>query len=74
MEPEKNKRLIPLTHWPKYHPWPSVGGLRHMVVKAKTTGFDVAIVRVGQKILIDEDQFFQWCQKQNLQSKGEQNE
>ena len=23
--------LIPVTHWNDFHPWPSTGGLRHLV-------------------------------------------
>ena len=61
----ENTRLIPLTHWPKYHPWPSVSGLRHIVFDAPTNGFDRCVRRCGRRVLIDESAFFAWVEKQN---------
>lgn len=58
-------RYIPLTQWPKYHPWPSIGGLRHLVFFAKTNGFEKVIRRAGRRILLDEQAFFQWLNQQN---------
>jgi hypothetical protein len=57
-------RLIPLTKWPEFHPWPSVAGLRSMVFNAKKSGFEGCIVRVGSRILINETKFFKWCESQ----------
>jgi len=31
-------RLIPLTDWPKHHPWPPLGGLRHLVFTQSPMG------------------------------------
>lgn len=53
-------RYIPVTKWSEYHPWPALGGLRHLIFNAKTTGFDKVIVRAGRRILIDEKAFFEW--------------
>lgn len=53
-------RLIPLTEWPKHHPWPPLGGLRHLVFNAATNGFNKVIRRVGRRVLLDEASFFQW--------------
>jgi hypothetical protein len=61
----KSSRLIPLTDWPKYHPWPPLGGLRHMVFHAETTGFAKAIKRCGRRVLIDEDKFFEFIEEKN---------
>lgn len=61
---EKSTQLIPLTAWPKYHPWPSIGGLRHLVFFAKENGFEKVIRRCGRRILIDENAFFQWIDSQ----------
>jgi hypothetical protein len=58
-------RLIPLTDWPKYHPWPPLGGLRHMVFHGEKTGFSRVTVRVGRRLLIDEKNFFDFVQEQN---------
>lgn len=57
--------LIPLTQWPKRHPWPPLGGLRHLVFHEKTNGFDKVIRRVGKRILISEAAFRAWVEKQN---------
>ncbi|MBF0371705.1 MAG: hypothetical protein HQL52_19895 [Magnetococcales bacterium] len=57
----KNAPLIPLTKWPEHHPWPTIGGLRHLVFNAEKNGFDEVICRVGGRVLIDEGRFFQWA-------------
>lgn len=58
------RRLIPLTQWPKHHPWPPLGGLRHLVFYARRNGFHKVIRRVGRRILIDEAAFFAWVEEQ----------
>lgn len=68
LEKEKShqKRVIPLADWPKYHPWPPLGGLRHLVFHAKQNGFEKVIRRPsGKKILIDEEAFFLWVDQNN---------
>ncbi len=68
-------RLIPVTEWNQHHEWPPQGGLRHLIFHTKdrknssgqTTqrnGLDVALVRVGRRILIDEAKFFKWLHSQ----------
>jgi len=59
----RNSRLIPLTKWPEYHPWPNVGGLRHMAFHRDENGFAPAFLKVGRKLLIDEAVFFECCRK-----------
>lgn len=63
-------RLIPLTEWPKYHVYPPLGGLRHLVFHAKSNGFEVVIKRVGRRVLIDEAAFFNWVDSKNPHAKG----
>ena len=58
-------RLIALTEWPQHHEWPPIGGLRHLVFNAQTNGFDRVIRRVGRRVLIDEQKFFEWVDEQN---------
>jgi hypothetical protein len=58
----KHSRLIPLAKWPNYHEWPPVGGLRYLVFHEKTNGFDHCVVRIGRRVLIDEDSFFEWAE------------
>jgi hypothetical protein len=61
-------RLIPVTRWKEFHPWPSDGGLRHLVFNAKTNGFDKVVRRVGRRVLIDEDAFFDYADTNGGQS------
>jgi hypothetical protein len=52
------------------HPAFSEGGLRWLIFQAKNrpgfkgNGLDVAIVRVGRRVLIDERKFFEWLRDQ----------
>lgn len=58
-------RIIPLVRWNEYHPWPPVGGLRHLVFHSKTNGFEKVIKRCGRRILIDEAKFFEFVETKN---------
>ena len=53
-------RLIPASRWPDYHPWPPIGGLRHLIFNAEKNGFAAVIRRCGRRVLIDESAFFDW--------------
>lgn len=58
-------RLIPLTKWNEFHPYPALGGLRHLVFFAKENGFDTVVRRIGRRILLDEAAFFEWVERTN---------
>lgn len=73
-ESREKTRLIPLTEWPKHHPWPPIGGLRHFVFHAKTNGFDKVVKRAAKRVLIDEAAFFRWVDENNANAKGGSNE
>ena len=60
-----NTRLIPVTKWPEYHSWPPIGGLRHLIFFEKENGFSECVRRIGRRVLIDEQAFFEWAQKSN---------
>lgn len=62
---ETTTKLIPLVEWSKYHQWPPLGGLRHLVFHAEQNGFNRVIKRVGRRVLIDEKAFFEWVDQQN---------
>ena len=64
IEPQAKVRLIPLVDWPTIHPWPPLGGLRHLVLHRHTNGFDAVVRRVGRRVLIDEAAFFAWVDRQ----------
>ncbi len=61
----RSKRLIKMSKWNDFHPWPPIGGLRHLAFNAKINGFDKVIKRCGRTVLIDEDAFFVWVEEQN---------
>ena len=62
-EIQLRSRLIPVSDWPKHHPWPPIGGLRHLVFHAEHNGIGKALRRVGRRVLIDEAAFFQWVEE-----------
>lgn len=57
-------RLIPVTAWSDFHPWPPIGGLRHLIFNANSNGFHAVVRRCGRRVLIDEAAFFAWVEKQ----------
>ena len=63
-------RLIPLVSWNKHHDWPPTGGLRHLVFNAMENGFDRVLRRVGQRILIDEAEFFAWVERNDAERRS----
>ena len=55
---------VPVTNWNDFYDWPPPGGLRHLVFNAQKNGFDAAIKRVGRRVLIDPEKFWQIVNKQ----------
>lgn len=67
-EPKKS-RLIPLANWNDYHDFPTVSALRQYKFRSKTNGFEDVIEYGGEngnRILINEDKFFQWQKEKTL--------
>lgn len=58
--PNTENRLIPVTEWPNHHCWPPIGGLRHLIFHEHENGFHKCVRRVGRRVLIDENAFFEW--------------
>lgn len=65
-----SKKIIPIPDWPKYHPWPSVAGLRHLIFHAEKNGFNQVIRRSGRRVLIDETAFFIWLEQNGVSARG----
>lgn len=65
---ENHNRIIPVTKWNDYHPWPSVSGLRHLIFFSESNGFNKVIRRVGRRVLIIEEEFFRWVDGQNFET------
>jgi hypothetical protein len=61
MNEETKNRLVPVTKWNQYHPWPSIGGIRHMIAHRKEKKCGHVFVKVGGRWLINENAFFSWA-------------
>ena len=64
-----HRRFITVTDWPKYHTWPSSSGLRHLIFNRCINGFSSVVRRCGRRVLIDEQAFYEWIDK-NDRRKG----
>lgn len=60
-------KLIPVTKWNEYHPWPPIGGLRHLIFNENKNNFSKCVTRIGRRVLIDEELFFKWAKQQQEQ-------
>lgn len=47
--------------------WPPLGGLRHLIFYGDSNGFNKVIRRIGRRVLISEDEFVKWVEKNNSQ-------
>ena len=65
MTNDTKTRYIPVPQWAEYYPWPSVTGLRALIQYRAKNGFDKAVVKIGKRVLIDEQQFLLWVEKRN---------
>ena len=63
------RRLIPVTRWTQFHPWPSVAGMRHLIFHAESNGFHAVLRRVGRRVLVDEQAFFAWADRRAKREK-----
>ncbi len=60
-EKASKNRLIPLSHWNEYHDWPSINALRgYDAFMRHRSGFDKVMSKVGRRLVIDEEKFFEW--------------
>lgn len=66
-EPNTAPRLIAISDWPKFHPYPPPGGLRHIRFFCKTNGFAKVFVKLGRRVLIDEKKFFEVVAEKNAE-------
>ena len=65
---KNSTRFIAVSDWPKHHPWPPIGGLRHLIFNSEKNGFAPVIRRVGRRILINERKFFEYIEEKNAES------
>lgn len=62
-----SRNLSTVPQFSQKHPAFPEGGLRWQIFNSKTNGLDQAgaILRVGRKVLIDEDRYFAWVDRQS---------
>ena len=62
--PTPIRTLFTVRQFTEKHPFISESGLRYHIFNAKTNGLDMAgaIVRLGRRVLIDEQNFFAWIE------------
>ncbi len=70
MTETQGNRFIPVGKWNQYHPWPSVGGLRHLIFFRKENGFERCIRHVGRRLLISESDFMEWMNQQTPEQRA----
>jgi hypothetical protein len=64
--PAQPRTLLTVNQFADKHPAFSVGGLRWQIFNSAINGLDVSysIVRLGKRVLIDEEKYFQWIDGQ----------
>ena len=62
--PNPPRTLLTVRQFAERHPFLSESGLRYQIFNAKTNGLEAAgaIVRLGRRVLIDEEKFFVWIE------------
>ena len=66
---ENQNRFIPVTQWNDHHPWPPIGGLRHLIHEREENGFEKVLKRPNRVWLIDEKAFFRWVEERKFKFK-----
>ena len=59
------RRLRTVQQLCQEHPAFTPGGLRWLLFHRHRNGLDKAVVKLGRRILIDEERFFRWIDAQN---------
>lgn len=64
--PKKPNRsgFIALRDWDKYHDFPTVRHFRKLLQSASKNGLDKIVRKIGGLIVIKEDEFFEWAERQ----------
>jgi hypothetical protein len=59
--------LLTVKQFADKHPAFPIGGLRHLIFHEETNGLQEsgAIIRIGRRVLINEEKFFLWLEEQN---------
>jgi len=65
MENLANEKLIPVSKWNDFYPYPTVGALRQLIFFKDKNGIGKALRRIGGRIYIIESAFFKWVEETN---------
>ncbi len=57
-------QFLTIRQFSERHPWPSEGGLRHLIFNAEENGFVNCIRRVGRRVLLSESDVLNWIDSQ----------
>lgn len=57
LNPDKNQ-LLTLKQFAEKNPWPNESTLRNLYYKRKSNGLDKSFIKVGKRIIVDEEVFF----------------
>ncbi len=57
--------VLTVAQFAERHPWPTQRALRHLIFHSHQNGFDAVIRRCGSRVLIREDAFFAWLERQS---------
>ena len=63
-EQQKRSRFIPVPRWNDHYDWPPPGGMRHLIFNADNNGFASAFKRVGRRVLVDAEKFWEIVEAQ----------
>ena len=70
------RKLLTVRQWTKKHEAFSEGGTRYYIFNAESNGLMAsgALIRLGRRVLIDEEKFFQWIDDQQPRERRPSNE
>ena len=65
---QKEKRFVTLDQFCAEGTWPTLGALRKLVFNAEKSGLDKHLRRVGGRVLLDANGFWEWVDGQGSRS------
>jgi hypothetical protein len=65
MLPRPPRVLRTVRQFCQKHPAFTLGSTRWLLFHRQTNGLEEAVVKIGRRVLIDEDKFFDWLDEQN---------
>ncbi len=70
-----SNRFIPVNQWNEFYPWPTEGSIRVRICDAEHGRGDPeflnCIIRVGRRVLIDENRFVEWVRLHSVRDRGD---